>query len=103
MAEEQKQDKESQPQVVDAMHHVGPTLESEEEQVYVPRRETIPDERRAAAAAEGGMHVHTISREPGEERLTEHEESGSEPLKTRLPGDTSSDPHTDIDQNVDQK
>lgn len=103
MAEEPKTRKESQPVVVDAVRHVGPTLESEEEQVYVPRRETIPDERRAEAAAESGMHVHTVSKEAGEERAAEHEESGSEPLKTRLPGDTSSDPHTDVVQNVDQK
>lgn len=103
MAEKTKKDEEPQPRVVDAMHHVGPTLESEEEQVFVPRRETIPDEQRAAAAAEAGMHVHTTSRLPGEERVTEHEASGSEPLKTRLAGDTSSDPHTDVDQGADQK
>lgn len=85
-----------QPRVVDAIRHVGPTLESEEDQVYVPRAETLSDEE---LAADAGLHIHIISQPDGGNQVLEHEQSdAAEPLRTRLAGDTSSDPHTDADR-----
>lgn len=95
-ANEQDRQPTSQPRAVDAIRHVGPTLESEEDQVYVPRTETLSDEE---LAADAGLHIHTISPQEGGERVLEREKSdAAEPLRTRLAGDTSSDPHTDVDR-----
>jgi hypothetical protein len=79
-------------QSVDAVHHVGPTLESEEERVYVPKTDQLSPEEQAAAA---DLHVHTVA-DSGEVK----EGTEPEPLKTRLPGDTSSDPHTDVETDL---
>lgn len=83
-----------------AVRHVGKTLESDPEYNDRPSRELAP---------EIGLidpHGNDISASPnmyaGSDPLvgTELSETGSglrvEPLKTRLPGDTSSDPHTDV-------
>jgi len=85
----------SQPRAVDAVRHVGPTLESEEAQTYVPARENASNEE---LAADAGLHIHTVSQPEGGDRPLELEESAAEPLRTRLAGDTSSDPHTDVDR-----
>jgi hypothetical protein len=83
-----------QPQTTDAVRHVGPTLESEGEQVYVPAREERVS--REELAAESDLHVHKISGN-GEQIIEQGKiGSGTEPLHTRLAGDTSSDPHTDL-------
>ena len=84
-------------QSVDAVHHVGRTLESEEERVYVPKADQLsPAEQ---VAAEGDLHVHTVSGS-GDAKPELKEDVEPEPLKTRLPGDTSSDPHTDIETDL---
>lgn len=83
-----------------AVRHVGKTLESDPEYNDRPSRELAP---------EIGLidpHGNDISASPnmyaGSDPLvgTELSQTGSglrvEPLKTRLPGDTSSDPHTDV-------
>ncbi|HEY3705436.1 MAG TPA: hypothetical protein VGL22_10275 [Terracidiphilus sp.] len=83
-----------------AVRHVGKTLESDPEYNDRPSRELAP---------EIGLidpHGNDITASPnmyaGSDPLvgTELSETGSglrvEPLKTRLPGDTSSDPHTDL-------
>jgi hypothetical protein len=82
-------------QSVDAVRHVGPTLESEKERVYVPKTDWLSPEEQVAA--EDDLHVHTVA--PSGE-LKEGAEP--EPLKTRLPGDTSSDPHTDVETDLGQ-
>jgi hypothetical protein len=100
---QQKQSKEELPEThnaVSAVRHVGKTLESDPEYNDRPSRELAP---------EIGLidpHGNDISASPnmyaGSDPLvgTELSETGSglrvEPLKTRLPGDTSSDPHTDV-------
>lgn len=87
----------SQPRAVDAVRHIGPTLESEEAQTYVPARENASNEE---LAADAGLHIHTVSQPEGSDRPLELEESdATEPLRTRLAGDTSSDPHTDVGGN----
>ncbi|MGH9587343.1 MAG: hypothetical protein ACRD3F_10355 [Acidobacteriaceae bacterium] len=82
--------------IVDALHHVGPTLESEEQQPYVPAREDRVSKEELAAASD--LHVHKVEIHGRETRITEEGKPGTEaePLHTRLAGDTSSDPHTDI-------
>jgi hypothetical protein len=83
-----------------AVRHVGKTLESDPEYNERPSRELAP------AIGLIDPHGNDISASPnmhaGSDPLlgTELSETGSglrvEPLKTRLPGDTSSDPHTDV-------
>lgn len=92
----EQQSGKSQARAVDAVRHVGPTLESVEDQTYVPARENASNEE---LAADAGLHIHTISPPEGAGRTVEHEESEEvEPLRTHLAGDTSSDPHTDVDR-----
>lgn len=83
-----------------ATRHVGKTLESDPEYNDRPSRELAPQ------IGLRDPHGNDISASPnmyaGSDPLlgTELSETGSgvrvEPLKTRLPGDTSSDPHTDV-------
>ncbi|HWE86292.1 MAG TPA: hypothetical protein VG267_15220 [Terracidiphilus sp.] len=84
---------------VSAVHHVGKTLESDPEYNQRPSLERAPqaglidrsgndltaspDMRDSDPLLGGGMSVIGPGARP-------------EPLKTRLPGDTSSDPHTDL-------
>jgi hypothetical protein len=79
----------SQPTVVDAIRHVGPTLEAEG--IFLPTGELpenrIENERLTDAA--------TIRELTEDEYDREADALGAEPLVTRLPEDTSSDPHTD--------
>jgi len=92
-----KEDKPSNPpdsKSVDAVRHVGPTLETEEERVYVPKVDRLSPEEQVAA--EPDLNIETVA-DSGEGKPELREGPDSEPLKTRLPGDTSSDPHTDIE------
>lgn len=76
-------------EAVDAVRHVGPTLEAEGR--YVPTGE-LPENQIANAAGSGAMDVRAAT----EDRYDrEAEAMGADRLRTRLPGDTSSDPHTD--------
>jgi hypothetical protein len=94
--QDRQQTGKSQPHAVDAVRHVGPTLESEEAQTYVPARENASNEE---LAADAGLHIHTVSQPDGGDRAVEREQSdAAEPLRTHLAGDTSSDPHTDVDR-----
>ncbi|HZP07691.1 MAG TPA: hypothetical protein VFB43_22530 [Terracidiphilus sp.] len=84
---------------VPALRHVGPTLESDPNYVE-PTSPTGYSTPEAQIAAEGGTIVpdlHGIVDE-GFDPLSGQEspEAQAEPLKTRLPGDSSSDPHTDV-------
>ena len=95
-----KEDKPSNPpdlKSVDAVRHVGPTLESEEERVYVPKVDRLSPEEQVAA--EPDLNIETVA-DSGEGILEMKEVPDSEPLKTRLPGDTSSDPHTDVETDL---
>lgn len=79
---------------VDAVRHVGRTLESEEDRVYVPKADQLSPQEQAAA--EPDLHVETVAGS-GEAKPGLRKSPDTEPLKTRLPGDTSSDPHTDVE------
>lgn len=75
----------NKPVVMDAIRHVGPTLEAEG--VFLPSGE-LPENRIEAE----GLTEAVAS---GDEYDREADAMGAERLQTRLPGDTSSDPHTD--------
>ena len=84
-------------QSIDAVRHVGPTLESESERVYVPKADRLSAQDQAAA--EDDLNVRTLS-DSGEAKPHLKKGADPEPLKTRLPGDTSSDPHTDVETDL---
>jgi hypothetical protein len=78
---------------VPAIHHVGPTLESDPEFRDVPSRQTpesIIDKIGAPLPGEG------IDRDIDALPELENRAVGGERLRTHLAGDTSSDPHTDL-------
>lgn len=87
----------SDSQSIDAVRHVGPTLESESERVYVPKADRLSPQDQVAA--EEDLTVRTLS-DSGEAKPQLRESADSESLKTRLPGDTSSDPHTDVETDL---
>jgi hypothetical protein len=94
-----------------ALRHVGPTLESEPGYFDRSRPEGLNSgysTPEAQIAAEGDS-TQVFQGESGETDLAANLQggyksslthsrtaTGPEPLKTRLPGDTSSDPHTDL-------
>lgn len=81
-----------------ATAHVGKTLESDPE--YNDRPERIPDIAGDMTSRGGNDLTANPEIKAGDNPLLgmEIDENGNpvEPLKTRLPGDTSSDPHTDL-------
>lgn len=75
--------------IVSPVGHVGPTLESDPTYNESAHSESIEEvELSGAARSLSEEDYDTIVGPPAE----------PEPLKTRLPGDTSSDPHTDLDR-----
>lgn len=82
---------------VDAVRHVGRTLESEEGRVYVPKADQLSPQEQAAA--EPDLNVETVA-DMGDAKPELRKNPDSEPLKTRLPSDTSSDPHTDVETDL---
>lgn len=84
-------DHEASPQVVDAIRHVGRTLESEG--TFLPTGE-LPENRIENEGMTDAADMRAITED---EYDREADAMGAEPLQTRLPGDTSSDPHTDVD------
>jgi len=97
----QSNDKRAQNQSAQsAVRHVGKTLESDPEYNERPSRELAPEI--GLIDRSGNDITASPNMYAGSDPLvgTELSETGSgmrvEPLKTRLPGDTSSDPHTDV-------
>lgn len=78
------------PQVFDAIRHVGPTLEAEG--TFLPTGE-LPENRIEREQLVDAADISAITED---EYDREADALGAEPLLTRLPGDTSSDPHTDL-------
>jgi hypothetical protein len=78
----------NRPVMMDAIRHVGPTLEAEG--TFLPSGE-LPEN---VIEREGLIENGTTG--PAEDEYDrEADAMGAERLHTRLPGDTSSDPHTD--------
>lgn len=78
---------EGRERVIPAVRHVGPTLESSAADDAAPAD--------AVEAIQASSHRAPISQQVPDREL-EIRDPGPEPIKTRLPGDTSSDPHTDV-------
>jgi hypothetical protein len=78
--------------------HVGPTLESEPGYFDRERPGTVTPEAEIAARAATAEPSPVAIEEPRYDPVTGvlDDDQEPEPLKTRLPGDTSSDPHTDL-------
>ncbi|MBV8673448.1 MAG: hypothetical protein JOZ33_08440 [Acidobacteriaceae bacterium] len=86
-------------QTRDAVAHIGPTLESEENGAYLPTTNQPTPESQIVKDNPSGNDNPSA----GIDLLADTDTSTvqpdaprPEPLKTRLPGDTSSDPHTDV-------
>lgn len=97
----QMEDAETNEVSVPAIHHIGPTLESDPAYLELvgsggPTPEAIIAEE-AAKAEPDTRELVEMSVDPLSGELRESVEP--EPLRTRLPGDTSSDPHTDVGRN----
>lgn len=86
---DRKETWEKQPEVMDAVRHVGPTLESEG--MFVPTGE-LSENRIENEGLTEAVNVRAAAEDAYDR---EAEAMGAERLRTRLPGDRSSDPHTD--------
>lgn len=97
----QMEDTESDEVSVPAIHHVGPTLESDPEYLeLVGSGRTTPEAVIAEEAAKAEPDVSELVKKKIDPLTGDlREVSGPEPLRTRLPGDTSSDPHTNVGRN----
>jgi hypothetical protein len=93
----QMEDTSSNEVSVPAIHHVGPTLESDPEFYGLATGGQTPE---AQIAEQGATAVPDVREmiERGLDPLSglEREAGEGERLRTRLPGDTSSDTHTDV-------
>ena len=76
---------------VDAVRHVGPTLEAEG--VFLPSGDLPENVIEREGLVEDTVNMRAVT---ADEYDREAEAMGAEPLRTRLPGDTSSEPHTDL-------
>lgn len=83
--------------VIPAIRHIGKTLESDPEYyaVATPGYST-PEAQIAAEAGPVDVDQRRMEEDDFDPLSGRTREDWSEPLKTRLPGDTSSDPHTDV-------
>lgn len=75
--------------VVDAIRHVGPTLEAEG--TFLPSGQ-LPENRIENEGMTDAADIRAVTEDQYDR---EANAMGAERLQTRLPGDTSSDPHTD--------
>lgn len=99
--------------VVDAIAHVGPTLEADalnttsdastpEDQIAADLEPQAVDVQAIINDLTDDLQIQTFATvdqnldDPLQSTVNGRVVTGPEPLKTRLPGDTSSDPHTDL-------
>lgn len=90
--EENSSEQNTQPTVVDAIRHVGPTLEQDERYLAIEHN-VLPENVIADEGLTEAVNIRAVTADPYDR---EAEAMGAEPLRTRLPGDTNSDPHTDV-------
>jgi hypothetical protein len=83
--------------VIPAIRHIGRTLESDPEYyaVATPGYST-PEAQIAAEAGPMDVDQRRMEEDDFDPLSGRTLEDRPEPLKTRLPGDTSSEPHTDV-------
>ena len=86
--------------VIPAIRHIGKTLESDPEYyaIATPGYST-PEAQIAAEAGPVDVDQRRMEEDDFDPLSGRALEDRPEPLKTRLPGDTSSDPHTDVGPN----
>lgn len=89
---DQPRREESSGETQEAVRHVGPTLEQDERFLAAERNE-LPEN---VIAEEGLTETVNIRAVAADQYDREAEAMGAERLRTRLPGDTSSEPHTDV-------
>jgi hypothetical protein len=77
-------------QRIDAVRHVGKTLESEG--TFLPTGE-LPENRIEMEGMTEAVDMNAVTDDAYDR---EANAMGAERLRTRLPGDTSSEPHTDV-------
>jgi hypothetical protein len=83
--------------VVPAIHHVGKTLESDPDYIELPSSGySTPEAQIAAEAGSIDVDQRRMQEDDFDPLSGKSFEDRSERLKTRLPGDTSSDPHSDV-------
>lgn len=82
----------TQPKVTDAIRHVGPTLEQDDRFLAVEQNK-LPEN---VIQDEGLTETPNIRAATADRYDREAEAIGAESLRTRHPGDTSSEPHTDV-------
>jgi hypothetical protein len=80
---------------MDAVRHVGKTLESEG--TLLPTGE-LPENRIEAEGLTDTVNMNAVT---ADEYDREADAMGAERLKTRLPGDTNSDPHDGAEVDVE--
>jgi hypothetical protein len=97
----QTEDAESEEVSVPAIRHVGPTLESDPEYLeLVGSGRPTPEAVIAEEAGKAEPDVRELVKKKIDPLTGDlRDASGPEPLRTRLPGDTSSDPHTNVGRN----
>lgn len=83
--------------VVPAIHHVGKTLESDPDYIELPSSGySTPEAQIADQAGSAEVDQRRMQEDDFDPLSGKTFEDRPERLKTRLPGDTSSDPHTDV-------
>jgi hypothetical protein len=83
--------------VVPAIHHVGKTLESDPNYIELPSTGySTPEAQIADQAGRAEVDQRRMEEDDFDPLSGKTFEDRSERLKTRLPGDTSSEPHTDV-------
>jgi hypothetical protein len=97
----QMEDVETNEVSVPAIRHVGPTLESDPKYLdLVGSGEPTPEAVIAEEAAKAEPDVRELVKKRLDPLSGQLREAGeAEPLRTRLPGDSSSDPHTNVGRN----
>jgi hypothetical protein len=82
---------------IPAIRHVGPTLESDPEYTNISARDySTPEAQISAEAGRADVDQRRMEEDDFDPLSGRTFAERSEPLKTRLPGDTSSDPHSDV-------
>lgn len=83
---------------IPALRHIGKTLESDSEYYAVASPGfSTPEAQIAAEAGPVDVDQRRMEEDDFDPLSGRTLENRPEPLKTRLPGDTSSEPHTDVD------
>ena len=95
---EQQESRQERDIEIPAIRHIGPTLESDPEYLdAIGSGAPTPEAQIAEEASRAQPDLRRLMRKSADPLSGRQRDlTRPEPLKTRLPGDTSSDPHTDV-------